>query len=143
MNTKFKIALIFVFFLASTSAFAQYGYPYGYGSNPGVDRSIGRVPKPARAKDKDKSKKELDIVEVTVQYLQKRLKLDDFQAAVITEIYNEHKAEILAISAEDAPITVLKKKMREVTEKIDAKILPLLGKEQVAEYQKMIAERKE
>lgn len=141
MNLKLKLAVFFFFFFASTSAFAQYGYGYPY-SPGGVDRSIGRVPTPARAKDKEK-KKEPDYVELTVQYLDKKLNLDDFQAAAITTVYNEHKAEIIMISGADEPLDVKKKKMNELTEKVDARIIPLLSKEQVEKYQKMIAERKQ
>ena len=143
MNTKLTFALFFIFFIASASAFAQYGYGNGYPYSPGgVDRSIGRVPTPARAKDKEK-KKELDVVEATVQYLDKKLNLDDFQAAAITTVYNDHKAEIMMISAADEPIDIKKKRMKELTEKVDAKIFPLLSKDQAEKYQKMIDERKD
>jgi hypothetical protein len=94
MRTTIKFAAIFIFLFIADNAFAQYGYGYpsGYGPTGGVDRSIGRVPKPARAKDKEK--KEVDIVEVTVKYMDKRLKLDDFQEAAITTVYNDYKAEV-------------------------------------------------
>lgn len=137
MTTKFKLGFLCIFFFATTSAFAQYGY--GRGSSPGMDRSVGRVP---HAAGKGKEKKEVDIVEVTVQYLDKRLNLDDFQAAVITKIYNEHKAELLAISMDKAPTDVRKDQIRQMTEAIDIKITEYLSEDQIVEYNKMVAERK-
>lgn len=143
MKTTIKLAALFIFFFIADNAFAQYGYPYGYGygSSPGVDRSIGSVPKPARAKDKEK--KEIDYVGLTVKHMDKRLNLDDFQEAAITTVYNDYKADILLIAGADEPESVKKDKMREITDIIDAKIMKYLSDEQVEEYKKMIAEREQ
>jgi hypothetical protein len=141
MKTTIKLAAFFIFLFFADNAFAQYGYPYGYGygSSPGVDRSIGRVPKPARQKDKEK--KEIDYVALTVKHMDKRLNLDDFQEAAITKVYNDHKADVFLIAGADEPESVKKAKMVEITEIIDAKIMKYLSEEQVSEYKKMIAER--
>ena len=138
MTTTLRTILLVIFFFASASAFAQYRHPYNNGGG-GVDRSIARTPNAPRSKDK---KKELDIVEVTVQYLDKRLNLDDFQAAAITIIYNDYKAELIAISTEKAPTAVRKDQIRVITAEIDKKVMELLSEEQIKEYQKMVAERK-
>ena len=139
MSTKIKYTFLIVLFLATTSAFAQYGY--GRGSNPGVDRSIGRVPKAAKAKDKDK--KDVDMVAVTVKYIDKRLNLDDFQEAAITTVYNEYKADVMLIAGADEPEAVKRARMKEITEVIDGKLMKYLSDKQVEEYKKMIAERKD
>jgi hypothetical protein len=145
MRTTIKLAALFIFFLIADSAFAQYGYgypyDYGYGSAPGMDRSIGRVPNAPKGKDKDK--KEVDFVEVTVKYLDKKLNLDDFQEAAITTVYNDHKADVLIIAGTDEPVAVKKDKMRTITEIIDAKIMKYLSEEQIEAYKKLIEERKE
>ena len=110
----------------------------------GVDRTIDRqrsAPKTKSKKAKEEAKK--DFIQLTVEYLDKKLNLDDFQAAAVTNIYNEYRGQIMMISAEDAPTAVIKDKMRLITEEIDTKILPLLGKAQTEQYQKMIEERKE
>jgi hypothetical protein len=132
-----------LFFMAST-AFAQYGYgyPYGYGgTGGGVDRTIDRQRDAPRTKNK-KALEKRDIVEVTVEYLEKKLKLDGFQKAAITNIYKENKDRILSINEEDIPTDGKKEKAREISAKIDAQIVPLLSKEQVVLYNEMIAERK-
>jgi hypothetical protein len=140
MNTKFKTGLFIFFFFVSASAFAQYGYPYNNNGGGGLDRSVGRVPNAARSKDK---KKPVDIVEMTVQYLDKRLNLDDFQVAAITTIYNDNKAELIAISMDKAPTDVRKDQIRKITDEIDVKVMELLSEDQVKEYQKMVSERKQ
>ena len=144
MITTLKLIAAFIFLFIADSVYAQYGSPYG-GYRPmhqgGVDRSIGRVPQAARAKDKDK--KEVDMVEVTVNYLDKKLNLDDFQQAAITKVYNEYKPDVMLVSATDEPIAVKKAKMREITEEIDKKVMAYLSDEQAEEYKKMIAERKD
>lgn len=141
MSTKFKLGFLFIFFFVSTSAFAQYGYGYGRGSNPGVDRSIGRVPQKSRKKQ-DKQN-EVDFVALTVQYLDKRLNLDDFQAAAISTIYNDNKADLIAISMDKSPTDVRKDQIRQINEAIDIKIMELLSEDQVIEYKKMVSERKQ
>ena len=143
MNTSLKLIAALLFLFLADTAFAQYGYgnPYGYGSPTGLDRSIGRVPRPARAKDKEK--KEVDMVEVTLKYLDKELNLDDFQEAAIKTVYNEYKPDVIIIGAADEPEAVKKDKMRQLTEEIDVKVMKYLSDEQVEKYKKLIAERKE
>jgi hypothetical protein len=138
-----SLLALFLFFMASTD-FAQYGYgyPYGYGgTGGGVDRTIDRQRNAPKTKNK-KALEKRDIVDVTVEYLEKKLKLDGFQKAAITNIYKDNKAEILSIGEEDMPTEGKKDKARKISDKIDAQIIPLLSKEQVVIYNEMIAERK-
>lgn len=142
MKTVFKLTALFIFLFVADSAFAQYGYGYPGGMHqPGMDRSIGRVPNAPSKKDKDK--KEVDVVEVTVNHLGKRLKLDDFQKAAITTVYNEYKTDVLLISGSDEPIAVKKAKMGEIVDIIDKKVMTYLSEQQIEEYKKMIEERKD
>lgn len=146
MKTTLQLAVALLFLFFANNAFAQYGNPYGYGGygtmhQGGVDRSIGRVPDAPRAKDKDK--KEVDMVEVTVKYLDKELKLDDFQEVAIKTVYNEYKPDVMIIAASDEPIAVKKDKMRLITEEIDAKVIKYLSDEQAEKYKKLVAERKQ
>lgn len=141
-----KLSIILVLFFASASAFAQYGYggyyPYG-GNMGGVDRTVDTQRNAVKAKDRKKAKENTkkDFIQLTVEHLSKKLNLDDFQAAAITNIYNDYRSTIMTVSSEDAPTSVLKDKMRKIVEEIDAKIFPLLGKEQLEKYNTMIAER--
>lgn len=109
-------------------------------SRAGVDRSIDTQRRAPKTKNK-KAKEKLDIVEVTVEHLDTKLNLDDFQKAAVRVIYNENKDEILKIAEEDIPLNIKKEKAKNIADKIDRQILELLSKEQVAAYQKMIEER--
>lgn len=141
MKTTLQFAAALLFLFVTDSALAQYGYPYGTTHMGGVDRSIGRVPNVLRSKDKDK--KEVDMVDVTVKYLDKQLNLDDFQEAAIKTVYNEYKPDVMLIAATDEPIAVKKDKMRQVTEEIDAKVIKYLSDEQAEKYKKLMEERKD
>jgi len=132
----FKILAILSFILFSAEAFSQV-MPY---SRAGVDRSIDTQRRAPKTKNK-KAKEKLDIVEVTVEHLDTKLNLDDFQKAAVRVIYNENKDEILKIAEEDIPLNIKKEKAKNIADKIDRQILELLSKEQVAAYQKMIEER--
>ncbi|OYQ31970.1 hypothetical protein CHU92_15110 [Flavobacterium cyanobacteriorum] len=126
---KLKNIFILALVLFSVSAFSQ------------VDRSIDRQRNAPRTKNK-KAYEKKDPVEVYMQQLDKRLKLDDFQKAAIVQILQENKESLIAVSHEDSPMAVKEEKIREITEKIDTKIIPLLSKGQLEEYNKIIKERK-
>ena len=93
---KILVVLFLVFF--STETVAQTTPYY----RTGVDRSIDTQRRAPKTKNK-KAKEKLDIVEVTVEQLDKKLNLDDFQKAAIRVIYNDNKDEILGIAGEDIP----------------------------------------
>jgi hypothetical protein len=134
---KIQFVLLLTLLAFAPEAFAQYGQPYNPG---GVDRRIDtqrRAPDTYNKNAKDKA----DIVDVTVEQLNKKLKLDDFQKAAITNIYKDNKDKILAIADEDIPLAAKKDKSREIMEKIDKQILVLLNKEQTKTYNEMIEER--
>lgn len=135
-NIKTVLFLLF-FFMASSTAFAQY-MPY---SNAGVDRRIDRQKYAPKTKNK-KAKEKKDIVELTIEQLHKNLNLDDFQKAAITTIYKEKKEEILSIPDMDIPYEAKQQKLRDISESIDNQIIKLLSKEQAGKYQEIIKERK-
>lgn len=136
MKSLKLLAVVFLVFFSS-EAFAQT-MPYRTG---GVDRTIDTQRRAPKTKNK-KPKEKLDIVEVTVEQLDKKLHFDDFQKAAVRVIYNEHKDEILGISGEDIPYEAKEEKAENIAQKIDKQILELLSKEQAVIYQKMIDDRK-
>lgn len=137
--TYTRLLILFSFFIVSATATAQYGNPYGYGSQlGGVDRSISRQ----QYKNPKKKVEKKDLAESGVEFLDEKLKLDDFQKAVIANIYKEHEEALLSIDKLELPLPAKKDRVREILEKIDAKILPILGKEQTEAYKKTIDDRK-
>ncbi len=141
MKTIKNLLLVFAFLMGSATAFAQYYDPY-YGTGAGVDRTIDQQRNAPRTRNKEKLNKKVDIVEVTVQQLDKKLKLDDFQKAAITVIYKDNLDEILGLPDEDIPYKAKKQKAQDLNEKIDKEILKLLSEEQTKKYQEIIDDRK-
>ena len=146
---QFLVLALMLFTGADVMAQGGYNPYYGAPTYGGVDRSIDRqrsAPKTKNKKKLEEQKKErekaMDISKVMTEYLTKKIKLDAFQEAAVKAIYDENKEEIMALSTDDAPTDVIKDKSKIISEKIDAKIIPLLSKDQAAEYQKMIDERK-
>lgn len=144
---KYFKLLMFAFLLfTGADALAQRYDPYtGTYTYGGVDRSIDRqrsAPSTKKKKDQKDKEKEMDFAQHMTDYLVKELKLDDFQKAAVKVIYDEHKDEIMELSTSDLPSAALKDKARNLSDKIDAKIMKLLSKDQAATYQKMIDERK-
>jgi hypothetical protein len=82
-----------------------------------------------------------DFVEATVEYLEKQLTLDGFQKAVITNIFNDHREELMAAGSGDVPSVEKVAKAQEVTDKIDVEVLKVLSKPQTEKYLKMKEER--
>lgn len=141
MKTIKNLLLVFAFLMGSATAFAQYYDPYN-GTGAGVDRTIDTQRNAPRTRNKEKLNKKIDIVEETVKQLDKKLKLDDFQKAAITVIYNDNKDEIMGIVEQDIPRAAKIQKGKELSEKIDKEILKLLSKEQAEKYQEIIDDRK-
>ena len=133
-----KILAILFLVMFSAEAIAQTTPYY----RTGVDRRIDTQRRAPKTKNK-KAKEKLDIVEVTIDQLDKKLHLDDFQKAAVRVIYNENKDEILGIAGEDIPDEAKKEKANRISEKIDKQILELLSKEQTVIYQEMIDDRKD
>lgn len=132
---------------SGTDALAQRYDPYtGTTTYGGVDRSIDRQRSAPKTKNKKKleeeQKKREDISYMMTEYLTQELKLDDFQKAAVKGIYDENKDVIIALGQEDIPTDVRNDKARLLSEKIDAKIIPLLSKDQAAKYQEIIDKRK-
>ncbi|KAF2519701.1 hypothetical protein E0W68_00240 [Flavobacterium salilacus subsp. salilacus] len=141
MKTIKNLILVFTFLMGSVTAFAQYYDPYN-GTGAGVDRTIDRQRSAPRTKNKEKLNQKIDIVEETVKQLDKKLKLDDFQKAAITVIYNDNKDEILGIADEDIPLKAKKQKAEDISQKIDKQIIKLLSEGQAEKYQEIIDDRK-
>lgn len=93
-----------------------------------------------RSKHKGEKK---DFVQLTVEYYTKELALDDFQAAAIREILEDQKDAINAISTEPNMTTNERKdKANLINDKIDSKIKPMLGAEQLKKYEALQEKRK-
>lgn len=134
----FKIVVIVFLVMFSGEAFSQI-MPY---SRAGVDRNIDTQRRAPKTKNK-KPKEKLDIVEVTVEQLDKKLHFDDFQKAAVKVIYDENKEEILGIANEDIPYEAKEEKAEKIAQKIDKQILELLSKEQAVIYQEIIEDRRD
>lgn len=144
----FRLLVIGFILFMGTDALAQVYDPYsGMTTYGGVNRNIDRQRNAPKTKNKkkleeQKKQRELDITKVMTEHLTKELKLDGFQQAAVKGIYDEHKDELTALGTDDAPIDVIKDKAKIIADKIDAKIMPLLSKDQTETYQKMIDARK-
>ena len=134
-----KILILLFSMCFSAEAFAQV---MPYRTVGGVDRTIDTQRRAPKTKSK-KPKEKLDIIEVTIEQLDKKLHFDDFQKAAVRVIYNENKDEILGISSEDIPYEAKEEKAEKIAQKIDRQILELLSKEQTVIYQEMIDDRKD
>lgn len=121
---KFRIShlLITAILLFSAAASAQ------------VDRRIGRNQyRNPKAKVEKK-----DVVEQTVEYLTKELKLDDFQKAAARTIVEKERPAITALSEDKRATTVeLKDRARNIYDRVYNGVLPLLSKEQAEKYTKL------
>lgn len=105
-----------------------------------VNRSIGRGQ--YRRPKQDKNAK-VDFVESTVQYYTKELTLDDFQAAAIRQIYENERDNINDLMENREMISDERnEKGFALTERIDAKVLKVLGPEQVEKFNKLKEARK-
>lgn len=124
-----KIRLSYILFIltifATTEVFSQ------------VDRSIGYNPYRNMHK---KEPKKTDIVEDGIKYFTKQLNLDTFQQAAIREILKDHKQETLDLMAvaKDMPIRERNERSTAISRKIYEEASPLLSKEQVEKYRKML-----
>jgi Spy/CpxP family protein refolding chaperone len=84
-----------------------------------------------------------DFVVETVKYYKKELNLDDFQAAAIKEIITAEKDNITNVQQQtDMTAAERKDKAKEINDRIDAKMLPMLTAEQVKKYEKLKEKRK-
>ncbi|WP_159801913.1 hypothetical protein [Flavobacterium sp. MK4S-17] len=104
-----------------------------------VSRSIGRE---QYKRSKSKNEK-VDFVEQTVLYLKKELTLDDFQFAAVREIIEEQRSAFTALGeAKDMHPNEKRDKAREIYDKIDQRILPILSRQQTEKYLEMKEKRK-
>jgi hypothetical protein len=122
MNIKIiHLFMLFTLFAAGT-VFGQ------------VDRNIGQ----SQYKTPKNKAKKTDFVENTSAYYKKELKLDDFQAAVVKEILESERDNIMSMS-QDKDMTKGEKidKVKVINDRIDGKILALLSEEQKIKYKEL------
>ncbi|MFP9114676.1 hypothetical protein ACLI1A_12095 [Flavobacterium sp. RHBU_3] len=107
-----------------------------------VNRRI--APQQYRNSSPSKEQKKYDFVESSVEYYTKELKLDDFQAAAVRQVYESERDNIEALreSGEDVTTDEKKEKAYAITERIDAKVLKLLNPEQTKKFEELKAKRK-
>ena len=127
MKFRFTFILLIASLFFSAESFAQ------------VDRSIA----PGQYRNKKKKAEPYDFVEATVKYLTKELKLDDFQAAAVRNIMKDEEEAIMTL-AKDQEMREVERvdKGKEITDRIDAKIIKLLSPEQAAKYTEMQEKKK-
>jgi len=104
-----------------------------------VDRRVGQ----GQYKRNPPKHEKIDFAEESANYFEKELKLDAFQKAAMKNIFADEKEAITAIG-DDKDMTVMEKKdkMREVSQRIQKKVLPLLSKEQAVKYNEIEEARK-
>lgn len=125
-----KLIAAVVFCLASFFAEAQL-------SSLGLDRRIGGQGQFHDSKNKDKKKSEFDFVQASTDKMAKELSLDDFQKAATKNIIEDYKNQILSINAEEIPDSGKYEKINIVKDKMEAKIMQLLNKDQLAKFEAM------
>jgi hypothetical protein len=126
---KIKVYHIILFFkvLFAAPAIAQ------------VNRSVA----PGQYRQPKSNGGKFDFVAETVKYYKKELALDDFQAAAIKEIITAEKDNITNIQQQtDMTGNEKKDKAKEINDRIDAKMLPMLSPEQLKKYEKLKEKRK-
>ena len=126
---KFKVyhLCIFLAFVFTTNTSAQ------------VDRRIA----PGQYKRAKSQNEKYDLVAETVKYYKKEFSLDDFQAAAVKEIISSEKEAITTLREQQG---ITKEEMRDranaINERIDAKIEPMLSKDQLKKYIEFKEKRK-
>lgn len=130
--------------MACPDVAAQYGYGNPYSTGGVVDRRIDRQRdiKSSNKKKKAENEKPQDFVALTVDYFAKELKLDDFQKAAMRNVYEENKDALMSLNDLDIPYEAKKEKGKEISDRIDARIFPLLDNQQLAKYKELIEKRK-
>lgn len=133
MKTQLVFLSIFFTFLSSLESSAQYNY--------GLDRSIGAE----NRYNTPKKKKAYDFVKVSTENMVKELNLDGFQEAIIKTIFEDYKNAVTNINEEEIPEQAKYEKMQIQIDKLDARIVELLNKEQkerFAEFKKKTSKKK-
>lgn len=127
MKFKATYILFFIAFLFSVEAAAQ------------MDRRVGRQ----QYKRERGTAEKQDVVEKSVEYLAKELKLDDFQKAVVNKIMEEERLALTGLQEDrESTIEERKEKARIISDRIYNKIIKHLSAEQIAKYTKIQDERK-
>jgi len=119
-----NIKIVYLFF-AFTLLFVTDGFSQ-------VDRRIGRE------QYKRGKREKVDFVEQSVDYYKKELKLDDFQAAAIKEIFEGERDNINSLNqSQGLTKNEIKDKAQGIYDRIDNKILPLLSEDQQKKYKEL------
>jgi len=119
-----NIKIVYLFF-AFTLLFVTDGFSQ-------VDRRIGRE------QYKRGKREKVDFVEQSVDYYKKELKLDDFQAAAIKEIFEGERDNINSLNqSQGLTKNEIKDKAQGIYDRIDNKIMPLLSEEQQKKYKEL------
>jgi hypothetical protein len=132
---RFLFISVLFFLFGTNDGYSQY---YGSGAYGGVDRSIGASTRQNRPSKKNAEKK--DYADVYTEYLTKQLELDGLQQAAVKSIVSENKDSLEEISKSELPTMEKRDKMRLLNDKINAKVLKLLSKEQTEKFSKLIAD---
>ena len=135
----FDIKFIFSMKLKATYLLVLFAVLFTTAASAQVDRRIGQ----GQYRRGSQKQGKVDYAEESANYLQKELKLDDFQKAAVKNILNDEKDAVTALG-ENKDMTDMERrdKYREISQRIYKKVFPLLSKEQGEKYTKMEESRK-
>lgn len=104
-----------------------------------VNRSVGRQ----QYKNPKIKGEKIDFIQQTVDYLEKELSLDTFQAAAIREIIEDERGAFTALTDDmNMQPNERRDKNLEIFQRIDSKMIPLLSEEQAKKYEKLKDKKK-
>ena len=101
-------------------------------ANAQIDRRMGGQGQERTSSNKDK--KPFDFVQASTESLTKQLSLDAFQAAVVKTYIEDYKKDIESLNAIAMPTEAKSEKYQAASDKMEAKILTALNKDQVAKF---------
>jgi Spy/CpxP family protein refolding chaperone len=128
MKLKAFYFILFFGLFFSAAGFAQ------------VNRNIGSD-QYKRTTNKTKQPQK-DVVERATEYYTKELKLDDFQAAAVKDIFKSEKDNMESLQGPGKTQEERRDKAAEIYVRVDNKVLPLLTAEQKEKYKEMQGKRK-
>lgn len=140
MKNLKNITVVFLFVFAVNNISAQMGMGGGMqgggmmggaGMGRGMGNSSMSIPQSENKPEK------IDVVQATVDRLEKDLTLDTFQKAVIKQAFQEGEFTLKSILDSKISDEMKELKMTEIRSNTDKRILKVLSKEQVDKYEKL------
>ena len=145
MKSLKKFIVLMFAVLSTTFCFAQMGMGgmqgggmgmggmYGGGMGRGMGNGSMQIPQSEQKIEK------IDVVQATVDRLEKDLTLDAFQKAVIKQAFQEGELTLKAILDSKISDEMKELKMTEIRNNTDKRIAKVLSKDQLDKYEKLKA----